>query len=256
MLLATPLCGQAFPRFGVSAGQYGGNFTTDALVNPTSGSVQGTAVNLERDLGLASSKSVQRFAIEWRPFNRHELAASYVAANRSGTALLTRQIVFQDRTYPVSANVATVFNTSKWEATYTYWAKKTDRGGFGIMLGGAGLSIDASLIATQPGGTLTIAETASTNVPVALAGAQIRYAFTDRLTGRASAATLPRVKIDVYSGRATSADARLEYRIAGGLSIGAAYNYFHLDGTMTDPSFAGTLSMRVDGPEGYVRLGF
>ena len=73
---------------------------------------------------------------------------------------------------------------------------------------------------------------------------------------RASAATLPNVKIDVYSGRATSADARLEFRVVRGLSIGAAYNYFHLDGTIDDPQFTGALSLRVDGPEAYVRLGF
>ena len=102
---------------------------------------------------------------------------------------------------------------------------------------------------------MTISQDASTDVPVALIGAQARYG-TGRIVFRASAATLPRVKIDVYSGRATSADARLEFRIVNGISIGAAYNYFHLDGTIADPQFGGALSMKVDGPEAYVRIGF
>jgi hypothetical protein len=147
LLAALPAFGQVFPHFSVSAGTYGGNFTTDARVNPTLADGQGTSLNLERDLGLQQSQNVQRFALEWRPFDRHELAANYVSADRTGSATLNREIIFQDRTYPVSADVSTVFDTSKWEATYTYWAKKTDRGGFGIEVGGAGLSIDASLVA-------------------------------------------------------------------------------------------------------------
>jgi hypothetical protein len=250
MAIATlPARGQAFPRFSVSAGQFGGNFATDA-------SSQGTAVSLERDLGVTSSQSVHRFAIEWRPFNRHELEANYVSADRSGFASLNREIVFQDRRYPVSADVTTTFNTSKWEATYTYWASRSDRGGVGLTLGAAGISIDASLLAQQPGQTLTITQDASTDVPVALIGAQVRYAFTDRIVARASGATLPNVKIDVYSGRATTADARLEFRIVKGVAIGAAYNYFHLNGTFAAPDFTGALSMKVDGPEWYVRLGW
>ena len=256
ILLSTPAFAQAFPRFSISAGQYGSRFSTDVRVNPTDGTAEGTAVNLERDLGLKKSRSVQRFAIEWRPLARHELAANYVSADRSGFAALDREIVFQNRTYPVSASVTTAFDTAKREATYTYWAKKTDRGGVGIMLGGAGLSIDASLVAQRPGETLTISQDASTNVPVALLGAQFRYAFGDRVVARASAAALPRVKIDVYSGRATTADARLEFRVVRGVSIGAAYNYFHLDGTVADPQFAGKLALRVDGPEAYLRLGW
>jgi hypothetical protein len=257
MWLATiPAFGQAFTRFSVSAGQFGGNFTTDVRVNPTNGAGEGTSLGLERDLGLTSSQNVHRFAIEWRPFNRHELAANYVSANRNGFASLNREVVFQDRVYPVSADVSTVFNTSKWEATYTYWAARSDRGGFGIEIGAAGLTIDASLLAQQPGQTLTISQNASTNVPVGLIGAQVRYAFTDRIAGRASAAALPNVKIDVYSGSATTADARLEFRIVKGIAIGAAYNYFHLDGTIADPEFGGALSMKVGGPEAYLRLGW
>jgi len=256
MLFAGSSFAQAFPRFSITAGQYGGRFTTDARVNPTIGPTEGTALNLERDLGLASSKRIQRFAIEWRPFVRHELAANYVAANRGGSATLDREIRFQNQIYPFSANVTSVFDTSKWEATYTYWASRSERRGFGITLGAAGLSIDATLVAKRPNDTLTLTQNASTKVPVALIGAQARYAFNDRVIARFSAATLPRVKIDVYSGRAVSGDVRLEVRVVRNIAVGAGYDYFDLDGTIDDPSFNGALSMKVRGPEAYVRIGF
>jgi hypothetical protein len=46
------------------------------------------------------------------------------------------------------------------------------------------------------------------------------------IAGRASAAALPNVKIDVYSDSATTGDARLEFRIVKSIAIGAGYNYF------------------------------
>jgi len=60
---------------------------------------------------------------------------------------------------------------------------------------------------------------------VALAGAQAHIAFSDRV-------------------------------IADNVGIGVAYNYFNIDGTISDPSFGGRLKMTVKGGEGFVRVGF
>jgi hypothetical protein len=92
-------------------------------------------------------------------------------------------------------------------------------------------------------------------VPVALGGAQVRFAFTERLHAEARAVALPRVTIDVYSGRAVDAGARLEYRF-GALGIGAAYNYFRIDGSVVEPDFTADVSVVVHGPEAYLRLAF
>jgi hypothetical protein len=241
----------AFPRFSVTAAGYDASFTTDVRVDPT-----GTPISLERDLNLDRSKRTNDFSVRWRPFDRHELAASYVSASRSGFRAIDEEIVFNGRTYPVNAQATTTFDTKKWEATYTYWLSRSDRAGFGLMLGAAGISIDASVFARSADQSLTITQRASTNVPVALGGAQARIAFTNRIIGEASAAALPHVKIDVYSGRATSASARVEFRLLRNVGIGAGYNYFNIDGTVTDPNFGGHLRMTARGPEAFVRLAF
>ena len=59
-----------------------------------------------------------------------------------------------------------------------------------------------------------------------------------------------------YSGRAVSADARLEFRVARALGVGVAYNYFRIDGTVGRIDFDGKLAMKVSGAEAYVRVGF
>jgi len=253
LALAFPMLAQeaAFPRFSVTAGKYAADFSTGVRVDPL-----GTSLDLERDLALDRSRKLNDFSIRWRPFERHELAASYVAASRGGFNAINQQIRFNDRVYPVNALATTVFDTTKLEATYTYWAIKSPRAGLGLTLGAAELSIDASLVAQTPDLTLTISQNAKTNVPVALAGAQTRFALTDRVIAEASAAALPHVKIDVYSGRAASAGARLEFRVVPSVGIGVAYNYFNIDGTISDPSFGGRLKMTVKGAEGFVRVGF
>ncbi|HKO56420.1 MAG TPA: hypothetical protein VJ276_11115 [Thermoanaerobaculia bacterium] len=257
LLFAFPAAAQElFPRISVTAGGYLGNFSTDVRIDAEAGSTTGTELNIERDLGLESSKTLQRFTAQWRPASRLELAGSYVSASRSGFEQIDREFRFQDNVYPVQADVATAFDTKYWDATLTVWAHKSDRAGVGITLGAAMLSIDASVAATARGQSATLTNQASTDVPVALGGAQIRYAFTPRLIGEASAGILPRVTIDQYSGRATNASARLEYRFLRAIGIGLGYNYFKLDGSVADPSLRGRLALQVDGVEGFVRIGY
>ena len=257
LLLALPAAAQEsalFPRFSVTGGGYLGNFTTEARIDEEG--FEGTEIGFERDLGLEKSTNLQRFAVQWRPFSRHELAASHYASDRSGFENIDREIVFRGTTYPVQAEVATTFAADVWNVTYTYWARKTERNGFGLMLGVSGIDLQASVDARAPNGTVTITQDAGTEVPVAVIGAQGRVAFTDKLLAEASAAALPNVELDVYSGRATMAAARLEYRVARWLGIGAAYNYFRIDGTVEEFDFTGELSLTVQGPEAYVRLAF
>ena len=143
-----------------------------------------------------------------------------------------------------------------WSATYTYWARRSARDGFGITLGAAGLSLDASVIAQRADLTVTASQRANTDVPVALAGVQGRLALSDRLLADAAVSTLPRVTISGYTGRALTAGARLEYRALRWLGIGAAYNYFRLNVDVARSDLRGAIDMTVRGPEGFVRLAF
>jgi len=257
--LTLPLLAQdssLFPRFSVTGGTSMADFRTDVRIDPDELSTEGTLVSFERDLGLEASKSLPRFTVQWRPFVRHELAASHFSAKRGGVQQIDREITFRDEVYPVQALVTTNFDLDYWSATYTYWARRSDRDGFGITLGAATLSMNASITAERPGTSVTVSEEADTDVPVALGGIQGRFAFTRTILGEASIAALPRVTIEDYTGSAVTALARLEYRPVRWLGIGAAYNYFRLDVDVAQVDLSGTLKMTVRGPEGYVRLAF
>ena len=103
---------------------------------------------------------------------------------------------------------------------------------------------------------MTISQEANTDVPVALAGVQGRVAFTNTILGEASVSTLPRVTIGDYSGRALTANARIEYRPLRWLGIGASYDYFKLDVDVDQVDLGGSLDMKIRGPAGFVRLAF
>jgi hypothetical protein len=256
LLLASAALAQEsplFPRVSVSGGRYSGHFTTDVRLDPDAAG-EGTRIGFERDLGLEPSESLQRFALEWQPLARHELAGSYFASSRSGFQQIRRDFTFRNSVYPVDALVTTGFDLKVWSATYTYWARRSARDGFGITLGAAGLSLDASVIAQRADLTVTANQTAKTDVPVALAGVQGRVALSDRLLAGAALSTLPRVTISGYTGRALTGNARLEYRALRWLGVGAAYNYFRLNVDVARADLHGSVDMTMRGPEGFVRL--
>lgn len=263
LVLALPLSAQdsrLFPTFSITGSTGPSSFDTNARIDPESipggETLEGTLINLETDLGLEDSRTLQRFSLQWRPFARHELAAMVFSAPREGLEQINREITFRDEVYPVSALVESEFNLDYASATYTYWVRRSDRDGLGLSLGVAQISLDASVTATQPVGSVTITETAETDVPVALIGAQGRIAFTNSLLGEASIATLPRVTIEDYTGSALTAAAKLEYRPVRWFGIGASYNYFRMDVDVEQTELSGTLDMTVQGPEVFVRLAF
>lgn len=255
--IALPLAAQdLFPRFSITAAASPAAFETNARIDPEATGEEGTLIRFEDDLGLEDARTVQRFGVQWRPLRRHELAATYFSAPRSGFEQVDREIVFRDRVYPVTADVTTQFDLDYASILYTFWARRSDRDGIGITLGAAALRMDASVTAEQAGTSATVTERAETEVPVALAGLQGRVAFTDRVHVEASAAMLPRVTIEDFTGDALTAGARIEYRPARWLGIGAAYHYFRLDVDVAQPDLRGSLDMTIRGPEAFVRLAF
>jgi hypothetical protein len=257
LLFAVPLSAQElFPRFSVTAATSAAEFETNARIDPEALGGAGTLVSFEDDLGLEDSRTLQRFGLQWRPFRRHELALSYFSAPRSGFEQIDRNITFRDQVYPVSALVTSQFDLDYASLTYTLWARRGERDGLGITLGVAKLAIDASVTAEQLGESVTVTQSAETDVPVALAGLQGRIAFLPRLHGEAAVSTLPRVTIEDYTGRAITGAARLEYRPVNWLGAGAAYHYFKLDVDVAQTDLSGSLDMTIRGPEVYVRLAF
>lgn len=263
VLVATPVMAQEntvlFPRFGISGGGYLGDFGTTVRVDPHIEGLQGTKIDLEKNLGLQSTRTLSRFELQWRPFRRHELGLSYFRTERTGLRTIDRKIVFEDTTFPIRASVRSAFNIDFWEASYTYWARQGARDGLGINFGVTGLQFHGELSATNDssGSSVTILdETVSSDVPVPVIGLEGRYQFTGSLMASARASFLPSVSIRDYRGEAYTAKGAIEYRAARNVGLGVGYNYFNLNGVAEKPNFHADLGMTVSGFEGFVHLVF
>lgn len=259
VLAALPLAAQQTPLFpvvSITSSSGAAEFETSIRVDPGDGLTEGTVIGLEDDLGLDSSRTLQRFTIEWRPLARHELAASWFSASRDGLQQIDREIVFRDEVYPVQALVATGLDLDYRSVAYTYWVRRTERNGVGITLGAAAISIDAAITAERPDISVTISESADTDVPVALAGIQGRIALSRTVHALLNASALPRLTIEDYTGSAAVAVAAVEWRPVRWLGVGGAYHYFRLDIDVAQAELRGALDMTVRGPEAYLRLAF
>jgi hypothetical protein len=246
-----------FPTFTLTGGGYLGDFGTKVRVDPHVEGLQGTTIDLEKNLGLESSRTLSRFGFTWRPLRKHELGVSYFRTEREGHRIIDRQIVYEDTTFPIQADVQSKFNIDFWEASYTYWARQTERDGIGVSLGVTGLRVDGELsVRRNTDNTVLLSESASTDVPVPVIGVEGRWLLTDRVIAMGRASVLPKVSIKDYQGSAYVGKFSLEYRLAQRLGLGVAYNYFNLNGLVEKEDFHADLGMTVSGVEAFVRIVF
>ena len=267
VLLAAALAGRGalaqnvgsfpFDRFSFTVGSF--YETTDTDVRLDAGTAeQGTLISLERDLGLDDSDQLLRFGLEWFPAARHQLSAGYYELSRDRTRTLEREIEFGDVVFPVRASLASSSDFEFYEAIYTFWAVRKPRGGLGLALGGAGISIETALAAEipRPGGTGTIAreESASTDLPVPLLGVEGRYAIGPRFLIAGDVRLLPDVQIEDYEGSVLTYGARLEYRLSRHFGLGASWNSFNIDVDLEKERFRGSLDFTIEGAQAFLRV--
>lgn len=247
-----------FDRFSLIAGSF--YETTDTNLRLDAASRAGTSISLESDLGLDDSDQLLRLGAEWRPFERHQFAAAYYKLSREGSRVIDRDIDFGGVTFPARGSVGAKADFEFLELVYTLWAVKKPRGGLGLSLGASQIGIDTTLnaqLAVPGGGGMVSRErSASTDLPVPLLGAEGRYAFARRFLIAGSVRLLPKVNIENYEGKVLTYGARLEWRLARHLGLGASWDSFNIDADVDKDRFRGSLDFTVEGAQAYLRLAF
>lgn len=245
-----------FPRFGISGGGYLTDFGTTLRVDPHVEGLQGTSIDLERDLGLTSSKTLTRAGIEWRPFDRHEIDLAYFRTQRRGNLNINKQIVYEDTTFPINANVRSRFDIDYWDLSYTYWARKAANDGLGVNIGVMGMSFNGELNASVAGISATLQQDAKAKIPLPVIGVEGRWAIGSHIATTLRGSFLPEVSFKDYKGQAYLGRASAEYDIGQWLGLGLGYNYLKLNGSADKTNFHADLDMSVRGLEGFVHLVF
>ncbi len=127
----------------------------------------GATFNAEDRLGLDSSLTVIRVEGMYRPGEslRHQLDFSWGGYHRDGQATVSEEFTIGDATYPVGAEVNTVFNFDVIRLTYSYALVQNERVRLALGIGVYALPLEYSLdIAT--GGNRSVAEGSDTTLPL------------------------------------------------------------------------------------------
>jgi len=130
-------------RFNISLGTYLISFDTNAQVSSTNG--LGTVIDMEEVLGLDDRRTDFRLDGYWRFSRKHRLDFGLFYDSRSGTRTLSEQIIWDDATYDLGAEIDSKFSTSYLKLAYRYAFVRDDRAEVGLSAGLATIRLAAEI---------------------------------------------------------------------------------------------------------------
>jgi hypothetical protein len=143
----------------------------------------GEGTDVDSDvLGLSKERVQPRFSLRWRPGHKHELELGYQLARRDAEKTLDREIVFNDSTYDVGANIKTRFRTDQAFLTYRYAisAKERSQLGLGVGIGLLPFKFEIDALASVNNNEVTSSGEKTFLGPTASIGAYGRWLLGER----------------------------------------------------------------------------
>lgn len=129
--------------FSIRAGGYVSRF--DMGVSADGQLMNGTNVDLHRDLGLDPGNPLAFVGATWRPFDQHEFGLTYYRDDVEGSRRLEREIVFDDKVYAAAATVHAGYDFSALQAYYAWWAVSRETWALGPQVGLTWYRLDIDL---------------------------------------------------------------------------------------------------------------
>lgn len=218
----------------------------------------GTAIDFERDLGLAKNKTLPTLMLGARFVDNWRVEFEYFHLKRDGNVTLGQLLNVDDSTFPISANVETRFSSSVYRASVGYSFVKTRQAEFGVVLGAHVTKFDISLDGTVTTGGVPAAterEEKNKTIPLPTFGLYGAYTFTPGWTG-SGRVDIFKLKHGQYDGRLVNAQANLIYRATDKLGVGLGYRYDDYKVNSTRDDFHGHLDYKFRGPQVFVEAGF
>ena len=246
---ASPITDHFYIRAAYYAPRLNTNFRVDPSFAPPG--TTGTPVNAENDLGLAHRQQKGRVDFMFRLRDRNKVRVDYFESNRSGSQVLSNDVVFGNQTFPAGQLTETTFNLQQFDITYTYSFIRNSRFEVGSGLGIYFLHLD--VIGQVPAQNLRQEVTAATPFPAL--PLDLTWVVSSRWAATARAAFL-KVNHHDLSGRYWDTHADVQYRWLNNFAVGAGYASIRTDLTRQGGSFPGVVNMTISGPEAFVRFSF
>ena len=172
-----------------------------------------------------------RFRAEgsWRIAPRHLIHAMYFQNNRSATRSITRDITFQDETYPVGATVHATSDLTIAQLSYEYaFMRKPNwelAASIGLHYVDIGLGLDATISAQGNQASRQASGDASTGAPLPVVGFRGLWRLGDNWYATVQAQYFY-IKLDPYSGSLRDLKATIVWQATDHVGVGIGYNDF------------------------------
>lgn len=185
--------------------------------------IVGTIINFKDDLGLEDD-SFPEFHVTLRPARRHKLRFQYIPINFSQSTTLTRTIVFNGQSLPVTALVDSELNWKAYRFAYEFDFVTLPRGFGGLVIDFKYTDVRAEL--EIPG---LLSEFAHARAPIPTIGGIFRvYVIPNvSITGEITGFKLPESLIEDATGRYLDVDFYGTVNITN--NFGAQLGYRSLD---------------------------
>lgn len=262
LLLSAPLAAQALPptdRFAFVIGGYANSLGLDGRFDG-SGERAGTRYDFGESFELEDRRELALVGFEWSPHPRHQLHFTAFEDGRRRSASIERELVFDDVTFPLAAEVSGHFEIRALDFGYTWWAYRSERTAWGVGLGvldyRARLTLAGTLRRDGEEEPLVDAEASVSDrlrAPVLSIG--WRHVLTDRLRLRADASALQigwdRIDGEIHHLRLAAEYFPFEHV---GLSLGYALTEVQAEAQRAD--FRGELELQFTGVQALARIRF
>ena len=244
--------------------QIGGFVTTFASeLTFGAGGVGNAKIDGEDRLGLDSQLTVFRVDAMFRPgqSRRNQVDVGYAGYDRKGDISLSQALTIDGVTYPVGAQVKTVFNFDLIRATYSYAFLQNNRARVALGLSAYGIPLRYNLTVNSHGGS-SVVNGADAVVPFPTLALRSEFLLLPKLFLKASADGMY-LAISDFEGSLVDANVGLEYRLWKHFGVGLGYNFTaaHVEGKGTNSqypavNFVGAVDVRFSGLLFYGKLSF
>jgi hypothetical protein len=188
----------------------------------------GVTLNAEDLLGLDSSLTVFRGEAMYRPgkSRRNQIDFTYASYHRRGSATLEQEITIGGETFPVGAQLESIFNFDIIRGTYSYAILQDDRMRIALGLGVYALPLEYGLTVETTSGTSRV-EGGDTTLPLPAFALRGEFQLIPKLFLNAGIDAMY-LEISSFKGSLLDVNLALEYRPWKHFGFGVGYNSLNI----------------------------
>ena len=244
-------------RYWLQVQAFWPDIDTTVEVSNTAGT-RGTEIDLESDLKLTDRKTLPAIFGGARIGERWMVVGEYYALNRSASASASRDLVFDDVTFPSGATISSEFKTDVYRLGVGYSFIKNDKADVGVVVG---LHVTQFTVGLKGQGHVGGAALSTENrkrdalAPLPTVGLYGTYQAMPKLTlnGRVDYLSL---KVSDYDGRLVNVQASAAYRVWKNVDVGVMYRYVDYNLGIEKDRWNGEVSYTFKGPALFAQAAF